>query len=291
MESEPYDQLSASLLLSLFAVDWSDLTLLDWRELVIFTVKIGVVVTVGLIGWLYHWRKVDGGDSPDSEAVVSLHDGDGSFSYDSPKSFCGICFEEVETRKMYKNRICLHSFCCDCTTKHIEAKIQVNSENIFCPEMNCKTPLDPNSCREILSNSILDKWDEFLCLSLIPVSHRIYCPFRDCLSMLVNDSGGSLIQVQCPACWRLFCATCSAPWHPEFSCEDFQRLDRKRENRGEEFVNELAKRNHWRRCPKCKIFVEKTEGCLHITCRCKFEFCYSCGRKWSKHEVACLSVP
>lgn len=283
MKSEPSDQLPASFLTALSPsqqVLFSVLTA-NWRELVICTVKIGVVVTVGLIVWFYHWRKDDGGDSPDSEAAAVDSD---TFNDEVPKRVCGICFEEVETWKMHKNRICSHSFCCDCTTKHIEAKIQANAKNIICPEVNCNTLLDSNSCRKILSNSIIDKWDEFLCKSLIPISQRIYCPFRDCLAMLVNDSGQTLVQVQCPACRRLFCATCSVPWHPEFSCEDFRRLNGKREKRGEQFVNELAKKNNWRKCPNCKVFVEKTEGCMHITCRCKFEFCYRCGVKWSKHK-------
>jgi len=29
-------------------------------------------------------------------------------------------------------------------------------------------------------------------------------------------------------------------------------------------------------CPQCKEGVEKSEGCLHMKCRCGFEFCYDC---------------
>lgn len=37
----------------------------------------------------------------------------------------------------------------------------------------------------------------------------------------------------------------------------------------------------WRRCGQCKIFIEKTEGCRHMTCRCGYNFCYSCARQWN----------
>ena len=30
---------------------------------------------------------------------------------------------------------------------------------------------------------------------------------------------------------------------------------------------ELAREKKWRRCLQCKFYVEKTEGCLHITSR------------------------
>lgn len=43
----------------------------------------------------------------------------------------------------------------------------------------------------------------------------------------------------------------------------------------------------WKRCDQCKIFVERTEGCLHITCRCGHQFCYACTRPWELCYSAC----
>lgn len=33
--------------------------------------------------------------------------------------------------------------------------------------------------------------------------------------------------------------------------------------------------------------VEKVEGCNHITCKCKYEFCYLCGGAWNKGNHDC----
>uniref|UniRef100_A0A0A9ELG3 IBR domain-containing protein n=1 Tax=Arundo donax TaxID=35708 RepID=A0A0A9ELG3_ARUDO len=44
----------------------------------------------------------------------------------------------------------------------------------------------------------------------------------------------------------------------------------------------MAKGKKWRRCPRCKYLVDKQEGCVHITCRCGFEFCYGCGEQWAQ---------
>ncbi|MFS7985244.1 putative IBR domain, E3 ubiquitin ligase RBR family [Helianthus anomalus] len=38
----------------------------------------------------------------------------------------------------------------------------------------------------------------------------------------------------------------------------------------------LAKKKKWRKCPNCNFFVEKAEGCVHITCRSNH---YGCRRQ------------
>ncbi|RHN67220.1 putative transcription factor C2H2 family [Medicago truncatula] len=40
---------------------------------------------------------------------------------------------------------------------------------------------------------------------------------------------------------------------------------------------ELAKRERWKRCPSCSIYVERINGCNHMMCRCGSDFCYKCG--------------
>ncbi|KAG6916428.1 hypothetical protein DXG01_006832 [Tephrocybe rancida] len=42
-------------------------------------------------------------------------------------------------------------------------------------------------------------------------------------------------------------------------------------------VLDLAKAQHWRRCPNCSVIVEHVFGCNHMTCRCGFHFCFKCG--------------
>ncbi|KAL0322941.1 UNVERIFIED_CONTAM: putative E3 ubiquitin-protein ligase [Sesamum angustifolium] len=62
---------------------------------------------------------------------------------------------------------------------------------------------------------------------------------------------------------------------------------RKKRGKDDKIVKQLAKKKNWQKCPKCKIYVEKTEGCVHMTCRCKYEFCYRCGAKWSDSHGNC----
>lgn len=47
----------------------------------------------------------------------------------------------------------------------------------------------------------------------------------------------------------------------------------------------LVKGAKYKQCPNCRFWVEKNEGCDHMTCRCKYEFCYVCGGKYG--QCAC----
>ncbi|KAA8528411.1 hypothetical protein F0562_035766 [Nyssa sinensis] len=209
---------------------------------------------------------------------------------EASQSYCEICLENKETWQMFRNESCSHSFCYDCTSKHIVAKIEGNTELITCPGVDCKSELDFNACRLMIPNDILARWDESLCKSMILESQILYCPFMDCSAMLVDDSGEVIRETKCPLCQRSFCALCRVPWHLEFTCEEFQKLNVKEKGGEDEMVEELAKKKSWRKCPHCKYYVEKTEGCLHITCRCGYEFCYRCGTEWTGGHGSCCQI-
>ncbi|XP_027149027.1 probable E3 ubiquitin-protein ligase RNF217 [Coffea eugenioides] len=199
--------------------------------------------------------------------------------------FCGICMEAKESWEMFRNDTCDHSFCYECTSQHIVAKIQDNLKIISCPGADCKATLDFNICRLMIPKDVLAKWDDFLCQSLIPNSQKLFCPFRDCSAMLIHDSGEVIKEIKCPACRRSFCAQCHVPWHSEFKCKEFQKLNAKKGGKDDGLFKLLAKKKSWQKCPSCKMHVEKIEGCIHITCRCSYEFCYRCGSKWTSSHA------
>jgi hypothetical protein len=40
----------------------------------------------------------------------------------------------------------------------------------------------------------------------------------------------------------------------------------------------------YKRCPKCKVFMERSSGCNHMTCKmCNHQFCYMCKGPWAEH--------
>jgi E3 ubiquitin-protein ligase RNF144 len=188
---------------------------------------------------------------------------------ESSHSFCDICVERKDSDQMFRNERCVHSFCSDCITKHISIKIQDGITVVSCPGLECKGVLELDDCRLFLPKDVTERWDEVLCRALFASEMMFYCPFKDCSAMLVNDKeeGEVIRQSECPFCHRLFCAQCCVPWHPGIECEEFQRLNESEREREDLMLSELAREKKWRRCPDCKYYVERTEGCLHMTCR------------------------
>lgn len=123
-----------------------------------------------------------------------------------------------------------------------------------------------------------------LCEALILVSSKFYCPFKDCSELLIQDADSNgIVESECPSRRRLFCAKCKVPWHSGIKCGEFQKLHKNERESGDIMLMQLAKKNRWTRCPKCKFYVERSEGCLFMKCRCGHAFCYNCGAPLVNH--------
>ncbi|XP_019263676.1 PREDICTED: E3 ubiquitin-protein ligase RNF144A-like [Nicotiana attenuata] len=208
-------------------------------------------------------------------------------SYSSGKR-CMICMENKPTNEMFGNiSYCSHFFCVLCISKYVANKIQENIGVIKCPDIACQGIIEPQFWREIVPKEGFDRWESDLCESLILGSQKIYCPYKDCAAMLVDDGSENIVtECECPNCRRLFRAQCNVSWHVGYYHKEFHRLGRN--EKGKELdvmLMELAKNKKWRRCPKCKIYVEKLDGCLRINCRCGHDFCYGCGLDHSSRHV------
>ncbi|KAF8030048.1 hypothetical protein BT93_E2467 [Corymbia citriodora subsp. variegata] len=233
------------------------------------------------------------GDTGSSDSLVVKEPaemGDREDGGESSKSFCEICAERKEAEEMFRIRtVCSHTFCSLCISRHVETKVLDNVTTIKCPGLECEGVLQIDSCRQILPENVLSMWEKSLCEATFPESEKFYCPFKNCSALLIKDCDDEKVirECECPYCHRLFCAECSVPWHAGVSCEDFQLLNEDERGQEDLILRELAKEKKWGRCPQCKFYVERTQGCPHITCRCLFQFCYGCGSEWTQSHGGC----
>ncbi|GKC57516.1 zinc finger, C6HC-type containing protein [Tanacetum coccineum] len=187
-------------------------------------------------------------------------------SNQSPKNFCDICMDtKTESEMFRKTNVCSHLFCFDCIRGHVASKIKQNITTVTCPDPKCIEVIGPEACKTIVPQEVLERWESTLCESLIMESEKFYCPFKDCSVMLVDDGGEHVTSSECPHCNRLFCAQCKVTWHSGMDCSEYQSLKEDVRDPTDIMLMDLAENKKWRRCPSCKFYVERTEGCAVIT--------------------------
>ncbi|WCJ42872.1 RING/U-box superfamily protein [Euphorbia peplus] len=191
-----------------------------------------------------------------------------------PEFLCEICFDPKPKDDSFSIKGCSHSYCKSCMANFIGSKLQENISKITCPVPKCCGFLEPEDCRPILPSEVFDRWGDALCEALILGSQKFYCPYKDCSLMLVDDGSEVVRESECPNCRRLFCAQCRVPWHAEIECAEFQTLHKDERDNKDIMLMKLAKNKLWTRCPSCRIFVERTQGCDNMTCRCGTSFNY-----------------
>lgn len=99
----------------------------------------------------------------------------------------------------------------------------------------------------------------------------VRCHTPDCPGVYVRDGG---IILDCLVCNKVWCLDCiCAPYHYSMTCQEYKATQKKPKNDIEE-ASEMIIQMGFRVCPNCKEGVEKSEGCMHMTCKCGFEFCY-----------------
>jgi ferredoxin len=76
-----------------------------------------------------------------------------------------------------------------------------------------------------------------------------------------------------PHCRRMFFVQCKVAWHDGITCTEFQRLGKDERGKNDLLLRKVARESKWQRCPKCKMYVERTVGCMYIVCRYCFAAC------------------
>ena len=174
---------------------------------------------------------------------------------------------------------CGHRYCKSCVGDLVTAYI--NDESLH-PLRCCKTEIPIFNIEILLRDTtgnlirFREKHEEYS----TPHDKRIYCPQRGCHQFIKPSktpasafrfgswSNRTQDTALCVACYTSVCLLCKELAHPGEKCE---------ENKNATRLRELVKEKGWQTCSKCHSIIEKISGCLHMTCRCGFEFCYRCG--------------
>ena len=193
------------------------------------------------------------------------------YKYEEEKE-CGVCGDTIESKDVYKIKLpCKHFFCVDCWKEYLKEKI--NNANVYklsCMQAKCNYILEEKFIKDILDNDtvLLEKYDKFLKRKKLMDSNKKikFCPFPDCdgyaekkFRKYVKCNNG-----------HEFCFDCGAAPHGHKACSKVIDAG----------FEEWKSHTLVKRCPNCKFWTEKNEGCNHMTCsQCRFQWCWVCEKE------------
>lgn len=182
---------------------------------------------------------------------------------------CTSCFDDVPESKAV-DMPCHHKYCSPCFSQLVLTAI--SNEATFPPKC-CLQEIPKKTMREHLPPKALAQFDDKSLEYAVAISNRYYCVSPKCAKWIDTRIARRVNGIlECPHCAVKLCTTCRGPQHP--SNEDCPQ------DYGLGPTLDQAERAGWRRCYRCRAIVELSSGCRHITCKCRAEFCYTCGAQW-----------
>ena len=182
---------------------------------------------------------------------------------------CNVCYEDIEKEDIKFNYLpCGHICCTQCWTNYLKTLItEAKVETIKCVEYKCKEEISEDFILRHIENDkkLVEKYNRFKKrASIFKDPNKKQCPEPDCESFLQKNQNQKYVKCENG---HEFCFVCLRKPHGLTSCDEFM------EN---EFLT-WKKSKRVKRCPRCKIFTEKNEGCNHMTCTsCKYQWCWLC---------------
>ena len=196
-----------------------------------------------------------------------------NYSSNKPKE-CAICGDEIEYPDSYTVKLpCAHYFCIECWQNYLKEKINnANVAKISCMQHGCSEVLKKEFIKKILNDdTLIQKYEKFLEKQNLLMSNKNikFCPIPDCDGYAEKTKNKKYVKCNFG---HDFCFECLKQPHGKQKCEDIIDKD----------FEEWKKHKIVKRCPNCKMWTEKNEGCNHMTCvECKFQWCWLCQKKYS----------
>jgi len=197
---------------------------------------------------------------------------------------CSVCWEPLASQDCIILQKCQHSIHIGCLQDHVDHQIRDGARMIKCPIEGCAEKIQENDLQYLIKESpYVQKLlkNNRLKYEVARYPHLFaHCPTPDCNSNIrLQDFQ---VRYYCDECRKEVCLECKTGWHYNLTCGQFKQQIELQNDKA--FLN-LASQKGLKQCPQCRYWIEKNEGCNHITCYiCKTQFCYGCG---TRNNVAC----
>ena len=209
------------------------------------------------------------------------------------QELCKICQESLFTEEggqVFALGVCSDVYHSQCILPWLKTCIENQQLPVVCPEPRCKKPIPLPDLRELLTPEEMDRCQKFEWKKIRDQNADIReCPTENCDYFFVKENDNQSY-LSCPICGVEYCLKCDIVYHVQQTCEEVQEaiIGAKADKINNHSLPVDAQLLEWARaagakqCAQCKFWVQKNDGCDHMTCRCGYEFCYICGIKYGE---------
>ena len=214
---------------------------------------------------------VRGNDSAFRIACKAVQDaqsrqGDGPSSSDT---MCPVCFGDAVVPVSLG---CGHQWCRACLTGYLTSAVENKTFPLRClgDDATCTECIPLGLSRKLLSaaefNAVIESAFWVYVHSRPDEFH--HCPTPDCTQVYRTAPPNTVLQ--CPSCLVRICPACRIEYHDGMTCEE-------RDVAEDKLFNEWTSNHDVKSCPGCRVPIERSEGCNHMTCtRCQTHSCWEC---------------
>ncbi|KAK6969170.1 hypothetical protein R3P38DRAFT_3243909 [Favolaschia claudopus] len=184
---------------------------------------------------------------------------------------CPICYDEIAHPVTLG---CDHTYCMGCLRHYLSAASDTFPLTCLGKDGTCQRPIPIPTIERFLTMSQFQQLLETAFLRHVerhPERYK-YCKTADCTQ--IYRCTATATAMTCPSCFLTVCSRCDQECHEGMSCED-KRLQGDPEEQ-ERRNNDWAQSNGVKRCPNCSVWIEKIDGCNHMSCRCDAHICWVC---------------
>ena len=188
---------------------------------------------------------------------------------------CSVCDED---QKLFVLENCGHSFCSNCLTESLSVN---NSLFNPCLHRDCQVDISVSDLQILHPNfDVHSKKLTYKCLNERSNFH--WCPRCENGGFFSENINCNVIECDC--CNTSFCL-----------CGEVVGPSQKSKNSHIHFCKEIKSfktiKTIAKECPSCSVFIEHYGGCSHITCICKYQFCFVCLGPYVGKTVSNINEP
>lgn len=189
---------------------------------------------------------------------------------------CPVCFDNITVPLSLP---CGHKYCETCMSNYLLAAIDTRFFPLTClgNEGRCRDKIPLTVAKKMLTAPDFDRLLETAFKAFIDTHPTEYhhCPTPNCMQIYRSAPPGTVLQ--CPSCLLRICPQCHAEYHDGLSCPDRDGHDA--------LFHKWAETRDLKYCPSCKIPIERSEGCNHVTCtKCQTHICWECMKTFPRGE-------